>query len=446
MEKIKYSLFSLRDLLLASGPMLLGFILICGLAYWWVDPAPDRVIDMSTGPEQGSYTRFAKAYAAELAKNQVNLRIQTSQGSQQNLQRISDPDSVVELGFVRSGSTDPATAAEQGLMSLGGLFYEPIWIFYRSKQTYTSLRDLRGKQISLGAEGSGLHRIFSQMLALNGLQDSDVNLSRDQDEQAMQDFLNGKLDVLVLSTASDSPVVQQLLQTKGVQLFDFVQAEAYTRRLPYLSQITLPRGIIDIGADLPARDYHLLSTTVTLVAHESLHPALVSLMLQAVQKVHSRADWFSDQNEFPSERYSEIPVSHDAEKYYKNGPPVLQRYLPFWIANFIERMWLVVVALGALLLPLSKVIPPLYVWRIRSRIYRWYGELRDIEQSLDGSAGETQAGSLQQSMQRLDQIEQTVNGIEVPLSYAEELYGLRSHIDLVRKRIASQVVLAAQPD
>lgn len=331
-------------------------------------------------------------------------------------------------------------------MSLGGLFYEPIWIFYRSKQTYTSLRDLRGKHISLGAEGSGLHRIFSQMLALNGLQDSDIQLSRDQDEQAMQDFLNGKLDVLVLSTASDSPVVQQLLQTKGVQLFDFVQAEAYTRRLPYLSQITLPRGIIDIGADLPARDYHLLSTTVTLVAHESLHPALVSLMLQAVQKVHSKADWFSDQNEFPSERYSEIPVSHDAEKYYKNGPPVLQRYLPFWIANFIERMWLVVVALGALLLPLSKVIPPLYVWRIRSRIYRWYGELRDIEQSLEGSTGETQAGSLQQSMQRLDQIEQTVNGIEVPLSYAEELYGLRSHIDLVRKRIASQVVLTAQPD
>jgi hypothetical protein len=270
------------------------------------------------------------------------------------------------------------------------------------------------------------------LLQLNHLQEADVSIQRLPDQQALASFLRGETDVLVFCTGSDSEIVQQLLQNRDVRLFDFEQAEAYTRRLAYLSAVTLPRGIIDIGADLPARDYHLLATTVTLVAHESLHPALVSLMLQAARSIHSKADWFSKRNEFPSERFTEIPVSEHAVKFYEHGTPVLQRYLPFWVANFIERMWFVLVAAGALILPLSKIIPPVYVWRIRSRIYRWYGQLREIELSL-----EQEGLGWQQGTQRLDALENSVNQIVVPLAYAEELYGLRGHIQLVRSRLAA---------
>jgi hypothetical protein len=435
MQKLKFTLFSLRDLIVAFGPVTLMVVIVCGLGYWLTDPAPDREIYMSTGPAHSSYERFARLYAEELAKNQVTLHFVNSQGSQENLQRISDPDSEVEVGFVRSGSTDPAFAEDKGLISLGSLFYEPIWIFYQSAKEFNTISQFKGKRVNLGAEGTGIHRIFSQILDANHMRDEDVIISRVEDNQAADDFLKGKIDVLVFSAASDSPQVQRLLQAPGVRLFDFVQAEAYTRRFPFLSQVILPRGIVDIGKDIPSRDYHLISPTATLVAHESLHPALIALLLQAAQKIHSRADWLSDQGEFPSDRYVEIPVSRDAEKFYKNGTPVLQRYLPFWIANFIERMWLVIVALGALLLPLSKIIPPLYVWRIRSRIYRWYGQLRMVEQAIEHLEPGSRRETLERQLRRLDEIEEKVNRLSIPLSYAEELYGLRSHIHFVRNRV-----------
>ncbi|MEB0138396.1 MULTISPECIES: TAXI family TRAP transporter solute-binding subunit [unclassified Undibacterium] len=444
MRKLKFTLFSLRDLLLAFGPLLLTLIAGLTLAYYLVDPAPKRVIEMAAGPAQGSYAHFAKLYAADLAQKKITLHIANSSGSQDNLQKISDPDSSVMIGFVRSGSTSTEEAEEKRLVSLGGLFYEPIWIFYRSKQEVRSLTALRGQRLNLGAEGNGMHRLFSRILALNGLDDSAFSMQRQTDEAAAAALQKGDLDVLVMSSAGDAPLVQELMRAPGIRLFNFVQAEAYTRRLPFLSKVVLPRGVVDLGRDIPSHDVQLIASSVTLVAYESLHPALMGAMLEAVHKVHGQADWFSKQGEFPSDKYSEIPVAAAAEKFYKNGPPVLQRYLSFWIANFFERMWIVFVPLAALLLPLSKIIPPLYVWRIRSRVYRWYAQLRQVEQIVDSPAQPERAALLRKQLLLLDELEVKVNRISIPLSYAEELYRLRSHIQLVRTRIEAALAAADQ--
>lgn len=445
MQKIKFTFFNLRDLLVAFGPVTLMVVIVCGLGYWLVDPAPPKVIDISTGQENGSYEQFAKRYADELKKNQIELRQQLSLGSEDNLKHISDPDSEIEVGFVRSGSTDETQAHERGLISLGSLFYEPIWVFYRNPKELTTISQFKGKIVNIGPDGNGVAKLFSQILSVNSMSEDDVTIQKLADTPGTAALLEGKIDVLVFSSASDSSLVQMLLQTPGIRLFDFVQAEAYTRRFPFLSHVVLPRGIVDIGKDIPAHDYHLISPTATLVAHESLHPALMGLLLQAARKIHGGADWFSRQGEFPSDKYTEIPVAHEAEKFYKNGPPMLQRYLSFWIANFFERMWVVIVALGALFLPLSKIIPPIYVWRIRSRIYRWYGQLRLVEQALDQvEAGQRQAVA-QRQLRHLDEIEEKVNRITIPLSYAEELYGLRSHIHFVRARVQAMLEAGEAP-
>jgi len=444
MQKIKFTLFNLRDLLVAFGPVTLMVLIVCGVGYWLVDPAPPRVIDISSGQENGSYERFAKRYAQELQKNQITLRQQYSQGSEENLIRISDPDSEIEVGFVRSGSTDETQAHERGLISLGSLFYEPIWVFYRSPKELTTISQFKGKVVNVGPDGNGVAKLFSQILSVNSMSDEDVTIQKLADTPGAVALLESKVDVLIFSSASDSPLVQMLLQTPGIRLFDFVQAEAYTRRFPFLSHVVLPRGIVDIGKDIPAHDYHLIAPTATLVAHESLHPALMGLLLQAAHRIHSGADWFSRQGEFPSDKYTEIPVAHEAEKFYKNGPPMLQRYLSFWIANFIERMWVVIVALGALFLPLSKIIPPLYVWRIRSRIYRWYGQLRMVEQAIEDVAAGDRQSVAQDQLRHLDEIEEKVNRITIPLSYAEELYGLRSHIHFVRSRVQTMLTAALE--
>lgn len=426
---------SLRDLIVASGPTLLILLLAVGIGYWLADPAPPRIIDMSTGQKGSDYHVFAQRYAKELKKNQIELRFVESSGSSENLQRISDPDSEIEVGFVQSGSSAAEQAEEQGLVSLGSLFYEPIWIFYRSKTEWDSLRQLQARRVNLGPTGTGKANLMEKLLQTNQLKLDDLQISRLSDQEAAQALVAGNLDVMILTSSGENPLINELLQNQQIRLFDFVQAEAYTRRLPFLSHVILPRGIVDIGKDIPARDYHMLAPTATLVAHDSLHPALMGLLLQAATTIHSKPDWFSRAGDFPNAEYSEIPVAAAAQKFYKNGAPVLQRYLSFWVANFVERTWVILVALGALILPLSKIVPPIYVWRIRSRIYRWYGQLRLVEQALYELDKQADAGLVQQQITRLDEIEATVNQLNVPLAYAEELYGLRSHIAFVRERL-----------
>ena len=282
--------------------------------------------------------------------------------------------------------TKPRRSAK-GLVSLGSLFTEPVWLFLREPVKVTQLSQLKGLKINLGPEGTGIPKLFRQVLALNGVEPADLTIGALENTPATVELLEGRIDGLVFSSGPDALLVQMLLQTPGIKLFNFDQAEAYARRLPFLSHVVLPRGIVDLGRDLPPQDYHLIAPTATLVARANLHPALIELLVQAASEIHGGAGWFQQQGQFPSARYTEIPVAREAAKFYKDGPPLLQRYMPFWVANLFDRLWVVVVALAALIIPFSKVVPPLYVWRIKSRVYRWYGQLRAVEQALDEADG-----------------------------------------------------------
>jgi TRAP transporter TAXI family solute receptor len=443
---LKFTKFSLRDFLVAAGPAVIGIVITCLLAYWLVDPAPPSEVTLSTGQDNSAYQAFGERYQAALRKYGIAVKLKPSQGSLENLQRLDDAQSGVDIAFVQGGSTDESEAQRKGLVSLGSLFVEPVWLFTRSARGIRQLTQLKGLKINVGPEGSGTPALFKRILASNGIEPDALKLETLENTPATVALLEGRIDGLVFSSAPDAPLIQMLLQTPGISLFDFKQAEAYTRRFPFLSHVVLPRGIVDLGRDLPAKDYQLIAPTATLVAREDLHPVLVNLFVQAAAEIHGGAGWFHRKDEFPTARYSEIPVSPVAQKFYKNGPPLLQRYLPFWLANFFERMWVVVVALGALILPLSRVIPPLYVWRVRSRVYRWYGLLRSVEQAIEGVPPEKRDEVYRQQLQHLNEIEERVNRISIPLSFADELYRLRSHINFVRRRIADLMVRRTEPE
>lgn len=430
---LKFSRFSVRDLIVTAGPTILAIAAACVLAYVLVDPAPPRVVTLSTGQENGAYEAFGKKYADLLGKHGIKVVLKPSTGSYENLQRLAAGEA--DIAFLQSGTTSQDEAERKGLISLGSLFTEPLWLFLREDVKVKDLTQLKGLRINLGPEGSGAPRLFKQVLEANGLEPSELKVSSLANTPATVELLEKRIDGLVFSSAPDAPLIQMLLITPGIKLFDFTQAEAYTRRLPFLTHVVLPRGIVDLGRDLPAKDYHLIAPTATLVARDDLHPALVDLLVQAASTIHSGAGWFQQQGQFPSPKYSEIPVAHEAAKFYKDGPPFLQRYMSFWLANFFDRMWVVVVALGALILPLSKVVPPLYVWRIRSRVFRWYGQLRTVEQALAAAPEDQRARVYAEQLERLNDIEEKVNQISIPLSFADDLYGLRSHINLVRQRI-----------
>lgn len=436
----KFTRFSFSDLVATAGPTVLIIAVLCAAAYLIVDPAPPRQVVLATGQENSAYEEFGKDYAAALAKHDIKVTTRRSLGSQENLERLNAGK--VDIAFVQSGSTEEEAARRAGLVSLGSLFTEPVWIFMREPVAVTRLADLKGKRINLGPEGTGVPKLLRKVLELNGVEPADLSIGALENTPATVELLEGRIDALVFSSGPEAPLVQMLLQTPGIKLFDFSQAEAYSRRLPFVTHVVLPRGIVDVGRDIPAQDYHLIAPTATLVARDDLHPALIDLFVQAASQIHGGTGWFQTQGQFPSARFTEIPVAREAEKFYKNGAPLLQRYMSFWMANLLDRMWVVVVALAALWIPLSKVVPPLYVWRIKSRVYRWYGQLRTVEQELDAAQGDARGQVSVALLKRLDEIEAMVNQISIPLAFADALYGLRSHINFVRQRVRAVAAAA----
>jgi uncharacterized protein len=333
---LRFTRLSLRDLLVASGPAVVAVVVTCVLAYWLVDPSPPRRVTLSTGQENSAYEAIGKKYAAVLGRNGIEVELKPSLGSTENLQRLKDGTSPIDIAFVQSGSTRTEEVEGRGMVSLGSLFTEPVWLFLKESRNITRLSQLKGLRINVGPEGTGVPSLFKQILSANGVEAAQVRFGALENTPATVELLAGRIDGLVFSSAPDAPLIQMLLQTPGIRLFDFTQAEAYTRRFPFLSHVVLPRGIVDFGRDLPSKDIHLIAPTATLIAREDLHPALVDLFVQAAAEIHGEAGWFHKKGEFPTANYTEVPVSNAAEKFYKNGPPLLQRYLPFWLATSLS--------------------------------------------------------------------------------------------------------------
>ena len=441
---LRHTLLSARDLLITAGPFILTTLALLALAYWLLDPAPPKKVVLATGPDQGAYAEFGKRYVALLKPHGIRVELQPTQGSSENLALLREPASHVDIAFVQGGADLARRSADAGddpLVSLGSLFLEPVWLFYREDaaqrllkaSTLSSLTQLPGWKLNTGAPGSGVPTLMSRMIDANGIDPKTLTLLEQPQTPAVVALLGGELDALVFASAPESLMVQMLLQTPGIRLFDFAQAEAYSRRFPFMTPATLPRGVVDLARDLPPADVHLVAPSATLAAREGTHPALVQLFVQAAKTIHGEPGWFQRKGDFPNAAQTELPLAKEAERFYRQGPPMLQRYLPFWLANLIDRMWVVLVSIIAIVLPLSRVLPPLYQFRIRSRIFRWYAQLRSVEDDI----GKRQSAEL---LDELNDIDQRVEHIAVPLSYADELYSLRSHIQMVRRRL-----LAAEP-
>ena len=436
-KAIRYTLLSIRDILISAGPFAIVAVALLVLAYVWLDPTPPKRVTLATGPAQSAYDEFGKRYKKALAANGTEVVLLQSQGSSENLRLLREGKA--DLGFVQGGSNERATTEESGLESLGSLFVEPVWLFYREdsarKVTATAslsaLTQLQGLRLNVGTAGSGVPRLMEKLFEANNIDIKRVKLSQLEQTAATVAFLGGEIDAIVFASAPESLMVQMLLQTPGVKLMDFAQSEAYSRRFPFLTPVVLPRGVVDLARDMPATDLRLVATTTALLTREQTHPALLQLFAQAARELHGPAGWFNRAGTFPTSEHSEYPVSREAERAIKGGQPFLQRYLPFWLANLVERMWLALGIIIAILLPLSRIVPPLYEFRIRSRVFRWYGQLRAIENEM-----QAQGSDAAQLAQELDALEDKVGRISVPLSYADELYALRNNINLVRRKLA----------
>lgn len=437
-RSVRTALLGAWDLVTSASPLVIAAAGLLWLAYWWLDPVPPKTLTLATGPAQSAYSEFGERYAKALRANGIEVVLLPTDGSSANLELLRSGKA--DAGFVQGG-TVPSNADEaEPLLSLGDLFVEPIWLFYRSNPgalengpwRVDALTQLRHKRLNIGASGSGVPTLMNSLFDMNHMDPGSVTLSRLDPTPATVSLLNGKIDALVFASAPEAPLVQMLLQTPGIRLMSFQQNEAYARRMPFISPVTLPHGIVDLARKQPPEDVKLIATTTSMLARENLHPALRQILAQAAVQIHSQAGWFNRAREYPNAGNGEIHLAPEADRVLRSGIPSLQRYLPFTFANLVERMWLAMGIIIAVLLPLGKIAPPLYAFRVRSRVFRWYGELRHIEERLE--AGTSTRAEL---LEELNQLEMHAEKVIVPLSYTDELYTLRHHIGLVRARLTT---------
>jgi TRAP-type uncharacterized transport system substrate-binding protein len=407
--------------------------LVMFAAFHLVRPAPPSTLTMASGPAGSKFNSIAVRYQQILAKNGITLKLVTTQGSLDNLNRLFEQPPVVDIGLVQSGT--PFDGDTRDIVSLGSMFYVPLTVFYRSPTPLQRLSQLSGRRIAVGAPGSGTRSLALALLKANEIDAQGATQLLDlEGEAAREALLHQQVDAIFLAGDSAAPeTIREMLHAPGIRLFDFPQADAYVRRFRYLSKLELPAGAFDLGENLPPDPINMLAPTVQLLAHADLHPALSDLLIEAAIEVQGGATLLQDAGQFPNPVAITFPISDDAARYYKSGKSFAYRYFPFWLATLLDRTVVVILPIFLVLIPALRFLPSLYNWRITRRVSRRYQQLMAIERQSLGTLSPERRAELIDSVAR---IEKAVIALKMPGSHAEQLYILRQHMQFVRENLA----------
>jgi TRAP-type uncharacterized transport system substrate-binding protein len=428
---------------LTRWQLLKGFaavILIVGiisllLSYFF--PALPQKVVMATAFKGASFEYYGQQYRKEFARHHVDLELRETAGALENLALLRDPKSGVRIAFVDGGVSDGKLPP--GILSLGTAYNQPIWIFYSSTKPLDRLSQLKGKRVAVGPKGSANRFLAEKILGKGGVNDQTAMFLPLAGLDAVSALKNGKVDVVWIIGSPDATAVKSLLGDPTVRLMSFPMAEAFTRIYPGLVRLVLPSGVIDIDRDIPPDDVQLIGTTAKVLVRSDLHPGIVQLLLQTMVKTHGKPEIFQRNGEFPNGADAEYPIAPTAVDFYKNGPSFMQRHLPLWLAVHVQRAIALLVAAVAIGFPLFNYLPLLYRWNTRRRLLYWYGQLKALEASFDLNRHDK---ALLEKQAELERIEDAVSRIRFPLSFSDQLYNLRSHIDIVRRKIVSRANIA----
>ncbi|OYY21704.1 MAG: C4-dicarboxylate ABC transporter substrate-binding protein [Polynucleobacter sp. 24-46-87] len=420
------------------NPMAVGiaFLILVAILFatlWVLVPPPPRSIELATGFPTGLYQQFGEKLKSELAEEGISLKLRTTGGTSDNLSLLGDPNSGVDFAMVQGGVAD--LSKHPNFVSIAGVFYEPVWVWYRESSFPNEsgrlglLSQLKDKRVSIGNEGSGTLSLASQLLEASGLTMGDLRTEKLKPLDALEKFKKGELDAVFLVSAAEAPLVKSFYETPGIRLMSFEQAEAYVHLFPFLSKVTVPRGVVSIGYDLPKQDIQVLAATATLVGKRDVSPALVTLLLGDTYEILKTYSYLQKSGEFPSGTGLDFPLHVDAEIYLKDGPSFLHRYLPFWTAVWIGRFAKIVIPLLVILIPLFTYIPAAKNLLLRLKLSQVYDELKIIEKNASNPALK------EKNFKDLEDIERRVGNIRVSMLDAKELYDLKGHVGEVRGRL-----------
>jgi TRAP transporter TAXI family solute receptor len=429
MNSIKLQIYNPLAIVIA---FFVALIILFGVL-WVLIPPPPKAIEMATGFPTGLYYQFGERLKVELANDGVKLDLKTTGGTVDNLALLSDPKSGIEFGMVQGGVAE--ISKYPNLVSLAGMFYEPVWVWYRESAFKNEggqlrvLNQLKGKRVSLGNEGSGTLALSQALLKVSGISENEMYAQKLKPDDAIAKFSSGELDAIFIVAAAEAPVLKKFYEIPGIRLMNFEQADAYTRNLPYLSKVTVPRGLLSIAHDLPRQDIQVIAPTATLVAKSDISPALVSLLLGASYDILKSYSRLQKSGEFPSGAGLDFPLHVDAEIYLKDGPSFLHRHFPFWTAVWVGRFVKIVIPLLVILIPLFTYVPSAKNFLLRLKLAQVYEELKVIEKNA------LNPDMREKNSRDLGQIERRVDNMKVSMLDAKELYDLKGHVGDVRARL-----------
>jgi TRAP transporter TAXI family solute receptor len=391
-------------------------------------PAPPKRIVIAGGGAGGAYAATADAYAKTLGGFDVAVEVLETAGSVDNLARVKSGQA--DVGIVQTGLA--SDLGQDGVRSLGAAFYEPLWVFHRRDIRVEGLRDVEGRRVAIGPEGSGVRVLATLLLTEAGAAPESYTAVPLAGQAAAAALQAGEIDIAIVVSGPTAPWLPGLAGDPDINLLSVREAHALARRHPYLDEVMLYRGVLDLEAILPREDVMLIAPTAQIVVREDLHPAIQSLLIEAALAAHGGGSLLSDPGHFPASQLSDIAISDEAKRYYENGPSFLRRVFPYSVANFLERAWVLAIPLVTLMIPLIRAAPPLYRWRIRRKIYVWYNDLRDLESA--GRAA-TSAEERTEVRAKLADLQEETGKVEVPVSYTDDLYRLRAHIRFVAELV-----------
>jgi TRAP-type uncharacterized transport system substrate-binding protein len=399
----------------------------------FLQPAPQRHLVLASRLADGLPHRYAQRYIEILARSGVTIEERLTKGAGENLDLLQEPNSGVDIAFTQGGIAK--LPGSDNVVMLASLYYVPMWVFYRGTDVLDQINELRYRRVAVGVEGSGTRRFAGPVLAINGLS-TGIEVVPMGNATALRALQSNDVAAALFVDGAENQAVWSALHDRNLKLLSFARADAYQRRFPYITKLTLPAGVIDFARNVPEKEVTLIATKAMLAARDGLHPALVNLLVDAAREIHGGQGFFERAGEFPGTDQVDLRVSVDAASHQRFGPSLLHRYLPFWVATMAERAIIILVPLAALLLPIFHYLPQFLRWRVRSRIYRWYGELALLERDVATRGGTLPA---EKWLADLDRIERAVAGIRTPTGFASEAYTLREHIGLVRRAIMARI-------
>ena len=420
--------FYIPESLITYGGIFLLIALSFYVAAQFIEPAPPRTLTLAAGSKEGAYYDFARKYQAHLAETETKVEIVETTGSVENIRLLKEGKA--DFAFVQSGLTEEPEITAGEITSLGSVYFEPLWIFTKKRLVISSLRDFEDLTLAVGGIGSGTQAVTKAVLKASGVSENEATLVETGGQEAFDAMLAGDVDVVFISAGISSSLIQKALQNPEFRVFSERRAVAYDKKYPYLTHLTLPEGVLDLADNIPPQRTELLASAAMLLAGPESHPTLRSLLVHTAHQVHDGTGPYLQDVKFPSPEYGDFPLADQARRYYKSGPSFLQRYLPFWVADLADRLKVLLIPLITIMFPLMRIAPPTYRWRMRARIFKWYKDLKKLEET-----DATSKKEIDDSLLTLEDIDREARQMPVPLLFSDAVYNLRLHIRLVKDKL-----------